>query len=87
MSNEVHMTPEQLKEWQDFMELKSEEAADLLDLHLNTFLNYRRGYRTMSQGEERDVPIPKSVAISCVALAAGIEDFDDIYSIVEGYPS
>lgn len=77
MTNE-HMTTEQLKEWQDHMELSSQDAADALDLHLNTFLNYRRGYRSMAQGEERPVPIPKTVALACGAVVLNLHDYNDL---------
>lgn len=75
MSNEEHMSTEQLDEWQEFMNFTSQEAADELDIHLNTFLNYRRGYRSMSEGDKRLVPIPKTTALSCEALANGITEY------------
>lgn len=78
MKNTVYMTPDQLKEWQDHMGFKTKEASDELGIHINTYLNYRRGYRTMSPEENREVPIPKSVSVHCGALVMGLRDYNDI---------
>ncbi len=85
MNDQVHMTTDQLKEWQAHMSLTSEDAADMLDIHLNTFLNYRRGYRTMSRGEDtREVPIPKGIAFLCGGILLGLSHYDDLD--LEDYP-
>lgn len=78
MDNELHMTTGQLREWQEHMGYTSVEAADALDLHLNTFLNYRRGYRTMSKGDSKEVLIPQGVAMNCVTILLGVGHYDEI---------
>ena len=75
MSDEIHMNIEQLAEWQEHMEFTSQEAADAHDIHLNTFLNYRRGYRSMREGDQREVPIPKDFALACEAMANGLTEY------------
>lgn len=74
----IHMTPDQVQEWQELMQYTSQEAADALGLHLNTFLNYRRGYRSMAEGEDREVPVPKSIALACGALVLGLKDYNHL---------
>ena len=74
----IHMTPEQLQEWQEHTKLEAQEAADALGLHLNTFLNQRRGYRSMAEGEKKDVPIPKTTALACGAIVLNCWDYSQL---------
>lgn len=75
MNNDIHMTTEQLEEWQDCMGFTSQEAANAHDIHLNTFLNYRRGYRSMREGDQREVLIPKDFALACEAMVNGLTEY------------
>ena len=81
-----YMKPEHLSEWQDHMGFSSVEAAESLGIALNTYLNYRRGYRTMSSGVNSDVAIPKSVSVECASIVTGIlaVEYKDIY--IGDYP-
>lgn len=80
MDKKSYMTPDQLTEWQDHMGYSSPEAAEALDLHINTYLNYRRGYRTMSSKINSDVAVPRSVSVDCAAIVMGVDlyTYDDI---------
>lgn len=75
---EEHMSPEQLKEWQEHMEYTTEEAAESLGLSVNGYLNYLRGFRYLAGAGTREVIIPKTVALACAAIATGIEEYEDI---------
>jgi transcriptional regulator with XRE-family HTH domain len=65
------MTPDQFKSWRKAMGLKQKEAADLLGLKKRVIQYYEHGKR-----DGKVVEIPKTVALACYALTAGIESYD-----------
>jgi transcriptional regulator with XRE-family HTH domain len=65
------MTPAQFKKWREHMGLSQREAADLLGLSIGSVQNYEAGERR----EGRPVAIPKTVELSCAALALGIREY------------
>ncbi|MET4636133.1 helix-turn-helix domain-containing protein [Kaistia defluvii] len=63
------MTPEQFKSWRDEMGMTQSQAADALGVARGTILNYESGSR---RDDGRPVAIPKTVALACAALRAGL---------------
>ncbi len=53
------------------MGLKQREAADLLGLKKRVIQYYEQGER-----DGKPVDIPKSVALACYAITAGVESYD-----------
>lgn len=62
----------ELAEWREREGYTQSHAAQLLGIALNTYQNYERGFRYMGGGSNRDVPIPKTVELSCAAISMGI---------------
>lgn len=76
------MTPKQFKAWRDRMELTQAGAADALGLSKGTIELYERGQRPGA--DPRPVEIPKTVALACMALRAGIVGYVDEERFAEG---
>jgi len=67
------MTNEQFKLWRKKMKLSQRQAAEVLGLYRNTIVNYERGVR-LENGMQ--VKIPRTVALACSAVEAGLEPWD-----------
>lgn len=65
------MTPDQFKSWRKAMGLKQREAADLLGLKKRVIQYYEQGER-----DGKPVDIPKTVALACFAITAGVNSYD-----------
>jgi len=63
------MTPEQFKSWRDEMGFTQAEAAEALGVSKGTVRNYEIGAR---REDGRAVVIPKTVALACAAVSAGL---------------
>ena len=70
------MTPEGLKNWRAVMGYSRQEAADVLDISLNTYSNYERGVRYESEGIQQEVRVPKVVEFACAAVCMGIKKYN-----------
>jgi len=68
------MNKENFKAWRKKMGFTQQQAADALGLYRLTIINYERGTRAENN---LDVKIPKSIALACSALAAGLEPWDE----------
>jgi len=64
------MNNEQFKAWRKRMNFTQQQAADALGLYRMTIINYERGHR---YEDNRPVPIPRTVALACAALEAGLK--------------
>jgi len=67
------MKNEQFKTWRKKMNLSQRQAADALGLSIQALGNYERGSR---YEDGREVKIPKSIALACSAIAAGLEPWE-----------
>lgn len=63
------MTSEQLKAWRKALGLTQRQAADALGLSRAAITNYEAGFR---HGTGEPVVIPRTVALACAALRAGL---------------
>jgi len=63
------MTPDDFKAWRKAMGWNQTEAAEALGLSLGTIGNYERGSR---REDGRPAPVPRTVALACAAVAAGL---------------
>jgi len=68
------MNNEQFKAWRKKMNFTQQQAADVLGLYARTISNYERGAR---YEDGSAVKIPKSIALACSALAAGLEPWGE----------
>jgi DNA-binding XRE family transcriptional regulator len=68
------MTPEQFKSWRVEMGFTQDEAAEALGVSKATIGNYDKGIR---REDGRPVVIPKTVALACAALMAGIAPYGE----------
>ena len=64
------MTSEQFKAWRKGMGLTQAGAADALGLSKESVFNYETGVR---RDGGRAVVIPRTVALACAAVSAGLE--------------
>jgi len=64
------MTPEQFKAWRDQEGFTQDEAADVLGISKGSVRNYELGSR---REDGRAVTIPKTVALACAAVSAGLQ--------------
>jgi len=64
------MTKEQFKAWRKKMGFTQQQAADALGLYRLTIINYERGTRPENNLE---VKIPRSIALACAAVQAGLK--------------
>ena len=69
------MDNEDLKNWREQQGFTQQQVAESLDIALNTYQNYERGYRYMGTNETRVVKVPKSVALACAAITIGITHY------------
>lgn len=69
------MTPEQFKGWRSGMSFTQASAAAALGVSKRTVELYEKGRRDAP--DPRPVEIPKTVALACMALRAGIADYAD----------
>ncbi|EJF91670.1 helix-turn-helix domain-containing protein [Bartonella tamiae] len=59
------MKPEDFKRWRKEMGFTQKQAAEALDISIQTLGNYERGTR---YEDGREVSIPKSIALACSAI-------------------
>jgi len=64
------MNNEQFKAWRKKMNLTQQQAADALGLSIQALGNYERGTR---YEDGRAVIIPRTVALACAAVEAGLK--------------
>jgi transcriptional regulator with XRE-family HTH domain len=64
------MTPKRFRQWRDGLRLTQAEAAEALGIGLSTLQLYERGRRFE---DDRPVEIPRTVALACAALEAGLD--------------
>lgn len=64
------MSPEQFKAWRLGLGLTQSEAAEALGLSKASIANYEAGRR---REDGRPVEIPKTVALACAAVKAGLK--------------
>jgi len=64
------MNKENFKTWRKKMGFTQQQAADALGLFRNTITNYERGARAE---DGRAVIIPRTVALACAAVEAGLK--------------
>lgn len=70
------MTPTDFKNWRKAMGLTQAKAAEVLDLSPSTIEFYEAGKR---RGSGAPAPIPRTVALACAALAAGIGEWHQLF--------
>jgi len=63
------MNNEQFKAWRKKLNLTQQQAADALGVYARTITNYERGSR---YEDGRAVKIPRSIALACAAIEAGL---------------
>ena len=63
------MTPDDFKAWRQSLTYTMAQAADALGISTGSVLVYERGVR---REDGRPVTIPKTVALACAALSAGL---------------
>jgi len=68
------MKPEQFKMWRKKMGFTQQQAADALGLNNRSVINYERGSR---YEDGRAVIIPRTVALACLAIEAGLKLEDE----------
>lgn len=66
------MTPDDFKAWRRQMGWSQQAAAEALGLGKSSIQLYEAGRR---RDDHRPVEIPRTVALACAALAAGLEPF------------
>ncbi|MBN9021676.1 MAG: helix-turn-helix transcriptional regulator, partial [Rhizobiales bacterium] len=66
------MTPEQFRAWRIELGLSQARAGEVLGVSRPTIINYEAGSR---REDGRPVPIPKTVALACAAVAAGLSEW------------
>jgi len=64
------MNNEQFKAWRKKMNLTQQQAAEALGVNNRSIVNYERGAR---YEDGRAVIIPRSIALACAAITAGLE--------------
>jgi len=64
------MKPEDFKCWRKKNGLTQQQAADALGLIRITVTNYERGSRL---GSGSEIKIPRSIALACAAIEAGLK--------------
>jgi len=64
------MNNEQFKSWRKKMKFTQQQAADALGINNRSVVNYERGKR---YDDGRAVIIPRTVALACAAIKAGLE--------------
>jgi len=65
------MTPASFRAWRKSLGWKQKDAADYLGLKKRIIQYYEKGNR-----DGKPVEIPKTVRLSCYALAEGIHDYN-----------
>ena len=65
------MTPERFRAWRKGLGLKQKDAADRLGLKKRVIQYYEKGDR-----DGKEVEIPKTVELACLALALGYRSYD-----------
>jgi len=68
------MKPEQFKKWRKKMGFTQQQAANALGIYRLTAVNYEHGQRS---GVGSEVKIPRSIALACSALHAGLEPWGE----------
>ena len=66
------MKPSEFKAWREWMGLSQTKAAEFLGVSNRTISLWEIGHR---YEDKRPVHIPKTVSLSCAALAQGIRDY------------
>ena len=64
------MTPQQLIDWRKRLGLTAKAAAEALGLSINGYAAYERGYQPFGHSGHVPRPIPRHVALACMALEA-----------------
>jgi len=64
------MNKEDFKAWRKKMCFTQQQAADALGVYARTITNYERGQR---YEDGREVKIPRSIALACAAVEAGLK--------------
>lgn len=80
MSAALQMTPEQFRAWRAAQGLTQAQAAAKLGLSVSTIKTYDHGFlrrRDASSGDLVEVEIPRTVALACAAIAAGLKPIGD----------
>lgn len=78
--NAALMTPEQFRAWRAALGLTQRQAAAKLGLSVSMVKNYESGHlrrRDAHTGELIEVEIPRTVALACAAIAAGLKPIGD----------
>ncbi|MEF2552468.1 helix-turn-helix transcriptional regulator [Aurantimonas sp. A2-1-M11] len=65
------MNPDAFRTWRKALGLKQKDAAEKLGLKKRVIQYYEKGNR-----DGKNVEIPKTVELSCLALSLGIETYD-----------
>lgn len=68
------MSPEQFKEWRKRMAFNQTEAATALGISKSSIELYERGSR---RDDNREVIIPRTVALACSAVLAGLTPYGE----------
>ena len=68
------MTPDQFRQWRKGMGWTQDQAAHALDISKSSVGNFEAGKR---REDGRPVTIPRTVALACAALKAGIPPYGD----------
>lgn len=64
------MTPDDFRAWRAGLNLTQKQAAERLGISTSQLTNYEAG---VNRGSGRRAPIPRTVALACAAVAAGLE--------------
>jgi transcriptional regulator with XRE-family HTH domain len=67
------MNADSFKAWRKSLGLKQKDAAEKLGLKKRVIQYYEKGHR-----DGKDIEIPKTVELACLALALGFEDYDGL---------
>ncbi len=65
------MNADSFKTWRKSLGLKQKDAAEKLGLKKRVIQYYEKGHR-----DGKDIEIPKTVELACLALALGFESYD-----------
>lgn len=74
------MTPSDFRAWRAALGLTQAQAAARLGLSVSTIKTYESGFlrrRDAHTGELVEVEIPRTVALACAAIAAGLKPVGD----------